>query len=66
MRVRDDATDDYLVGVSPIWRLGKKAVGIYLPQQVRAGRPFHGGLPGGAMALGLRGMSKALTSPEKK
>ncbi|MCH7229793.1 FAD-dependent oxidoreductase [Glycomyces sp. L485] len=60
VRVRDDAADDYLVGVSPIWRLGKKALGIYLPQQFRAGRPFHGGIPWQTMELGLKGMSKTL------
>ncbi|MFC3493722.1 NAD(P)/FAD-dependent oxidoreductase [Glycomyces rhizosphaerae] len=62
----DDAGADHLVGVSPIWRLGKKALGIALPQQFRAGRPFHGGLPGGAAALGLKGMSKALADAVKE
>ncbi|WP_205325465.1 NAD(P)/FAD-dependent oxidoreductase [Glycomyces sp. YM15] len=65
VRVRDDATDDYLVGVSPIWRLGKKALGIYLPHQFKAGRPFHGGLPKGAAALGFKGMSKSLAGTVK-
>lgn len=62
VHVRADASDQYLVGVSPVWRLGKKALGIYLPQQFRAGRPFHGGLPWQTMELGLKGMSKALAS----
>ncbi|MQM26188.1 NAD(P)/FAD-dependent oxidoreductase [Glycomyces albidus] len=66
VRVDADADDDYLVGVSPLWRLGKKALGVYLPQQFHAGRPFHGGLPWHAMELGLKGMSKALASAVKE
>ncbi|WP_344486368.1 NAD(P)/FAD-dependent oxidoreductase [Glycomyces endophyticus] len=60
VRVDPDAEEDYLVGVSPIWRLGKKALGYYLPHQFAAGRPFHGGLAWHAMELGLKGMSKTL------
>lgn len=66
VRVRDDDTDDYLVGVSPIWRLGRKALGVFLPRQFRAGRPFHGGLPRGPAALGLKGMSKVLAGTVKE
>lgn len=65
-RVGDDAVDDYRIGVSPVWRLGKRALGIRLPQEFRAGRPFHGGLPRGAMALGFKGMSKALAGTVKE
>ncbi len=61
-----DAAGAALVGISPIWRLGRKAIGIYLPQAFRAGRPFHAGLPWGAVALGLRGMSKALAGPMRE
>ncbi|WP_177154937.1 NAD(P)/FAD-dependent oxidoreductase [Glycomyces harbinensis] len=66
VRVDLGARDDYLVGVSPLWRLGKKALGVYLPQQFRAGRPFHGGLPWHTMELGLKGMSKTLASTVKE
>ena len=62
VRVADDAGSRYRVGVSPVWRLGKKTLGLYLPWQFRAGRPFHGGKAWSAMELALRGMSAALAS----
>ncbi|HYJ68818.1 MAG TPA: FAD-dependent oxidoreductase [Nocardioidaceae bacterium] len=60
--VAADAGDAYRVGVSPIWRLGKKTLGLYLPMQFRAGRPFHGGRAWRAMELGLNGMSRVLAT----
>jgi NADH dehydrogenase FAD-containing subunit len=62
IRVDPDAGTEYLVGTAPIWRLGKKSLGIYLPMQFRAGRPFHGGRPWQAMQLALNGMSHAFAS----
>jgi len=62
VRVADDAGSRYRVGVSPVWRLGKKTLGLYLPWQFKAGRPFHGGRAWSAMELALRGMSAALAS----
>ena len=58
--VRPDANGTYRVGVSPAWRLGKKALGIYLPLRFKAGRPFHAGLPWRAMDGGLKAMSTLL------
>jgi sulfide:quinone oxidoreductase len=58
--VRADADGAYRVGVSPVWRLGKKALGLYLPFRFRAGRPFHAGVPWQAMDAGLRTMSALL------
>ncbi len=58
--VRPDADGGYRVGVSPLWRLGKKLLGLYLPFRFRAGLPFHAGAPWRAMELGLRGMSAVL------
>ena len=58
--VRADANGAYKVGVSPLWRLGKKMLGIYLPFRFKAGQPFHAGPPWRAMELGLKGMSSAL------
>jgi hypothetical protein len=58
--VRAGAEDAYKVGVSPLWRIGKKMLGVYLPFRFRAGRPFHAGPPWRAMELGLKGMSAAL------
>jgi NADH dehydrogenase FAD-containing subunit len=58
--VRPGADDAYKVGVSPLWRVGKKMLGIYLPFRFKAGQPFHAGPPWRAMELGLKGMSAAL------
>ncbi|HEU0337555.1 MAG TPA: hypothetical protein VFR43_13420, partial [Gaiellaceae bacterium] len=58
--VRPDANGAYRVGVSPLWRLGKKMLGLYLPLRFRSGLPFHEGAPWRAMEAGLRGMSAAL------
>ena len=60
VEVRPDANGAYKVGVSPIWRLGKKALGIYLPLRFRNGLPFHQGAPWTAMDLALKGMAGAL------
>ena len=58
--VRAHANGTYKVGVSPLWRLGKKMLGLYLPFRFKAGQPFHAGAPWRAIELGLRGMSAAL------
>jgi NADH dehydrogenase FAD-containing subunit len=55
--VRPDAGDDYKVGVSPLWRVGKKLLGVYLPMRFRAGEPFHAGTAWQLMDVGLKGMS---------
>lgn len=60
--IDESAPGDYRVGVSPLWRLGKAALGIYLPLQFRAGRPFHGGRAWTGMQVALDGMSRALAS----
>ncbi|RME74972.1 MAG: NAD(P)/FAD-dependent oxidoreductase [Planctomycetota bacterium] len=53
-------TEHYKVGVSPLWRLGKKVLGIYLPWRFGAGKPFHAGFAWEAMDMGLKVMSKVL------
>jgi NADH dehydrogenase FAD-containing subunit len=58
--VSADADGAYRVGVSPLWRLGKKMLGLYLPLRFRNGLPFHEGVPWRAMEVGLKGMSTAL------
>jgi NADH dehydrogenase FAD-containing subunit len=58
--VRADADGDYRVGVSPLWRVGKKMLGFYLPFRFKAGLPFHSGAPWRAMELGLKGMATIL------
>ncbi len=52
--------DRYRVGVSRAWRLGKWAIGAYLPWRFGAGRPFHSGAPWAVMDAGLRVMSRTL------
>ena len=60
VRVRPDADGAYKVGVSPLWRLGKKLLGLYLPMRFAAGEPFHAGHGWQMMDIGLRGMSGVL------
>lgn len=54
--VREGADDLYKVGVSPMWRLGKKLLGSHLPMRFRAGEPFHAGAGWTMMEVGLKGM----------
>ena len=58
--VDTEDTENYKVGVSPIWRVGKMAIGLYLPWRFGSGKPFHAGLAWDAMDLGLKVMSKLL------
>ena len=53
--------DHYKVGVSPLWRAGKKFVGVYLPWRFGHGEPFNAGLAGGAMQLGLKVMTRMMS-----
>jgi sulfide:quinone oxidoreductase len=58
--VAAEDTEHYKVGVSPLWRVGKKVLGFYLPWRFRSGEPFHAGVAWEAMDIGLKAMSKAL------
>jgi sulfide:quinone oxidoreductase len=60
VEVHPDAGSAYRVGSSPVWRLGKWLLGVYLPWRFGAGEPFHAGPPGRAMEAGLKVMSSAL------
>jgi sulfide:quinone oxidoreductase len=60
VEVRPDANGSYQVGVSPLWRLGKKMLGMYLPMRFSAGEPFHAGMAWQMMDVGLRGMKGVL------
>jgi sulfide:quinone oxidoreductase len=53
-------TAHYRVGVSPLWRGGKKLLGLYLPWRFGNGEPFHAGLPWEAMDLGLKMMARVM------
>lgn len=55
-----DDTEHYKVGVSPLWRVGKAVLGLYLPWRFGHGKPFHAGLAWDAMDLGLKVMSKVM------
>lgn len=52
--------EQYRVGVSPLWRVGKKVLGLYLPWRFGRGEPFHSGLGWQVMEKGLAAMSKVL------
>ena len=53
-------TDHYKVGVSPLWRVGKSALGFYLPWRFGSGKPFHAGFAWNMMDLGLKVMSHTM------
>ena len=59
VRVRPDAGDEYKVGTSQAWRLGKKVLGFSVPMRFGAGEPFHAGAGWKMMDVGLKGMSGA-------
>jgi sulfide:quinone oxidoreductase len=58
VRAEDDSL--YRVGSSPVWRLGKKLLGLYLPWRFGAGEPFHAGAPWKVMEAGLKVMSRVM------
>jgi sulfide:quinone oxidoreductase len=60
IEVRTEAGDNYRVGHSPVWRLGKMAVGAYLPWRFKAGNPFHSGAPWKGMEAGTKIISGLL------
>lgn len=60
VEVHPEADGDYKVGVSPVWRLGKKLLSVYLPLRFRAGEPFHAGSAWKMMDIGLKAMSGVL------
>ncbi|GAB3899793.1 hypothetical protein GCM10029964_086200 [Kibdelosporangium lantanae] len=55
-----NAADQYRVGTSRTWRLGKKTLGLYLPTQFRHGRPFHAGTGWRVMEAGLHAGARLL------
>jgi NADH dehydrogenase FAD-containing subunit len=52
--------EHYRVGVSPLWRVGKKILGLYLPWRFGSGEPFHAGFAWEAMDLGLKVMARVM------
>lgn len=60
IEVDPNRIDEYKVGVSPLWRIGKKLLGFYLPMRFRHAEPFHAGNAWKTMEIGLKGMSGLL------
>jgi NADH dehydrogenase FAD-containing subunit len=60
IEVRPGAEDQYEVGSSRIWRMGKKMLGLSVPWRFGRGDPFHGGAFWSGMSLGLKGMAALL------
>jgi sulfide:quinone oxidoreductase len=58
--VRPEADGAYRVGVSPLWRLGKKTLGLYVSRRFRRGQPFHAGTARQVMDAGLKNMASVL------
>lgn len=58
--VDEEDTEHYKVGVSPLWRGGKKILGYYLPWRFSNGEPFHAGFAWDLMDMGLKVMSKVM------
>jgi sulfide:quinone oxidoreductase len=57
-----DGADCYKVGVSPMWRVGKKIMGAYLPWRFGHGEPFHTGITWEALDLGLKVAAKVMAT----
>jgi len=60
IEVDSAAPEAYKVGSYAAWRLGKKALGYYLPFRFALGNPFHAGIPWKGMEVGLKGMSRLM------
>lgn len=60
VEVDPSSGDQYKVGVSPVWRLGKKMLGAIVPMRFHAGEPFHAGAGWQLLDVGLRGMRGVL------
>ncbi len=58
IEVRPGAEDQYEVGSSKVWRMGKKMLGLSVPWRFRRGQPFHGGAFWSVMDTGLKAMAR--------
>lgn len=57
IEVRIEDEDAYRIGSSRVWRIGKLALGVYLPRRFKAGNPFHAGAPCKGLEEGVKLMS---------
>ncbi len=62
LAVREGPMDDYRVGTSRAWRMGKMALARAVPWRFRRGEPFHVGAFWETIETGLRGMSRVWAS----
>jgi NADH dehydrogenase FAD-containing subunit len=60
VRLRSGGDDEYEVGVSPLWRAGKRMLSSYLLMQFAAAEPFRTGPGWRFMHLGVRTMAGML------
>lgn len=62
VEVDPEAAQQYQIGVSPLWRVGKQVMGIYLPWRFGNGEPFHAGFAWQAIHAGLGVAKRVLAS----
>jgi sulfide:quinone oxidoreductase len=60
VRPRSGAEAEYKVGVSPLWRMGKRMLASYLLMRFAAGEPFHAGAGWRLMSVAMRAMAGML------
>jgi sulfide:quinone oxidoreductase len=60
VRLRDGGESDYKVGVSPMWRMGKRTFASYLLMRFAAGEPFRAGAGWRLMDVGVDAMAGML------
>lgn len=52
-----DRKQRFKSGTSPLWRMGKRMIGTYLPWRFSEGEPVHGDLPWRGLETGMKLMS---------
>ena len=60
VRLRSGANSDYKVGVSPLWRMGKRTFASYLLMRFAAGEPFRAGAGWRLLDVGVDAMAGML------
>ncbi len=60
VRLRSNGESDYKVGVSPLWRMGKRMFASYLLMRFAAGEPFHAGAGWRLLDVGVDAMAGML------
>jgi sulfide:quinone oxidoreductase len=60
VRPRSGADAEYKLGVSPVWRMGKRMVASSLLMRFAAGEPFHAGAGWRLLDVGVKAMAGML------